>query len=152
MKELLAFLAEQRAMHLATAGSGGPHVAPLFYALDPGAFRLIFLSARETRHIQETLGDARAAASVAYAGAEPREIRGAQLWGRVETPRDATACLLRYLARFAEAGNYLPGDVMSHLWEFRVERARWIDNREGFGHRLEWSFPRGDGGDGPFGL
>lgn len=152
MKELFAFLAEHRAMHLATAGGEGPHVAPLFYALDLRPFRLIFLSARETRHIQEILRDPRAAASVAYAGAEPREIRGAQLWGRVAAPRDATACLMSYLARFAEAGNYLPGDVLSHLWEFRVARARWIDNREGFGHRLEWSFPREDGGDGPSGI
>ncbi|KAB2842518.1 pyridoxamine 5'-phosphate oxidase family protein [bacterium] len=152
MKELFAFLAEHRAMHLATAGREGPHAAPLFYALDNRPIRLIFLSARETRHIQEILRDPRAAASVAYAGTEPREIRGAQLWGRVEAPRDATSCLLRYLARFAEAGNYLPSNVLSHLWEFRVERARWIDNREGFGHRLEWSLAHGEGGDETSGL
>lgn len=152
MKDLFAFLAEHRAMHLATGGKDGPHAAPLYYALDLQPFRLIFLSARETRHIREILRDRRAAASIAHAGAEPAEIRGAQLWGHVRAPRDSASCLLRYLARFAEAGNYLPSNVLSHLWEFRVERARWIDNREGFGHRLEWSFTHGEGGDETSGL
>ncbi|MCC6272621.1 MAG: pyridoxamine 5'-phosphate oxidase family protein [Deltaproteobacteria bacterium] len=143
----MAFLSEQRAMHLSTTGSEGPHAAPLFYAFDPDALRLIFLSARQTRHIHEILRDSRAAASVAQPGPEVDEIRGAQLWGKVRASVDPAAALLLYLGRFAEAGNYLPRDVLSQIWEFQVERARWIDNRRGFGHRIEWDFLQNGGRD-----
>jgi len=70
----LGRLSEQSTMTLATADSNDAWAAPVYYVFFSSAF--YFLSDPKTRHIQESLQNGRAAASVHAAASTWQAIRG----------------------------------------------------------------------------
>ena len=79
--ELDAFLTEQRTCRVATAGSTGPHVTPLWFAWHGGAVWLTSLS--RSQRWTDLQRDPRVAV-VVDAGEAYGELRGVELRGRVE--------------------------------------------------------------------
>jgi len=80
-EEVDAFLAEERTCRVATAGPGGPHVTPLWYAWHGGALWLT--SVVRSQRWADLQRDPRVAV-VVDAGTAYGELRGVELRGRVE--------------------------------------------------------------------
>lgn len=79
--EIDAFLAEQRTCRVATAGPGGPHVAPLWFLWLDDALWLTSLT--RSQRWTDLERDPRAAVTV-DAGESYAELRGIELRGAVE--------------------------------------------------------------------
>jgi hypothetical protein len=79
--EVDAFLAEQRTCRVATVGSRGPHVAPLWFAWHGGALWLTSLV--RSQRWADLRADPRIAV-VVDAGEEYGQLRGVELRGRAE--------------------------------------------------------------------
>lgn len=83
--DVLQYLQEHRVVHLATMGTEGPHVAPLFYTLVGGRTELAWISDPETRHSRDLRTRGLAAASVAPSDPSPTRVEGVQLHGKVDS-------------------------------------------------------------------
>jgi hypothetical protein len=121
--ELNSFLAEQRTCRLATLGSGGPHVSPVWFVWDAAALWVYSLTrsqrwtdiARDPRVAAvEIEGDADVVGPVPRTGAEespelatPERLMAAKYWHGGELAHDARHAWLRIT----------PRKVMS--WDFR---------------------------------
>jgi hypothetical protein len=79
--EVDAFLTEQRTCRVATAGSSGPHVSPLWFTWHNGALWLTSLT--RSQRWTDLQRDPRVAV-VVDAGEAYGELRGVELRGRVE--------------------------------------------------------------------
>ena len=80
-KELDAFLTEQRICRVATVGSNGPHVTPLWFAWHDGAVWLTSIT--RSQRWTDLQRDPRVAV-VVDAGEAYGELRGVELRGRAE--------------------------------------------------------------------
>jgi uncharacterized protein YhbP (UPF0306 family) len=144
--EIETLLAGSRTLCLATVSEAGqPHPANLWYAHDEH-WRFYFVSNPGSAHARHLARDPRVAAAI-YAHTDiAHEIHGVQLHGRciaVEDGPDANHAWKLFAAKFPElAAN--PA-IMERL---RAERfyyvcptwVRWIDNRRGFGFKVEFAF------------
>jgi len=143
-------LAAHNTLTLATGSSGEVWAAAVFYASDAD-LRLYFVSDGRTRHGRDLARDARASAAINADVDSWDEVRGLQLNGHCEvlagTAREAA--LVCYLDKFADVrrlfsaprdeheeliGRRLRG---AHLYALIPERIRLIDNRRGFGFKVE---------------
>lgn len=140
MEKFFKFLQGHHVLCLSTAGSEGAHAAPVFFALRPTPLELIFLSAPHTRHMDEIESDPRVAAGIYEASQGIGQIRGVQLWGRAFIPKDPTPYSKIYFKSFPHARIYHiahPGHLFGVV---KVRKARFIDNRLGFGSKQEFEF------------
>jgi len=152
-REVETFLAVCRTASLATVGSGGlPHNANVQFAHGGGAadgggpFDLWWVSSPASDHSKDLAARAYAAVTV-YAHADaPDQIRGVQARGRVQPPLcpgDAgyAAALRRYVAKYPFAGGppFNAAVARQGLYRFCPDWIRWIDNRRGFGWKVERS-------------
>lgn len=140
----LAYLRECRVMTLATYGSDGVSAAALFYASE--GFTLHFLSAPTTRHVRNLALHPRVAVTVQKDYGDWNEIRGLQLEGVAAEADAAEAARVRnvYAAKFplvARIGEAPPAMAAAfarvRFYSVVAERARFVDNSRGFGHRDE---------------
>lgn len=143
-----AYLAERHALSLATIGPGGPWAASLYFVHDE-TFRLYFVSAPHTRHIQQLGDEARVAATINEDYADWREIRGVQLAGTCALLQDEVArqaALARYVAKFAFLQQILArpdhpdrklGELLLAAGVYCISPTRllYLDNRRGFSQR-----------------
>jgi len=79
--ELSSFLYEQRSCRLATLGSGGPHVSPVWFVWDSAALWIYSLT--RSQRWTDIARDQRVAA-VIDAGHEYAELRGVEIEGDAE--------------------------------------------------------------------
>jgi uncharacterized protein YhbP (UPF0306 family) len=131
----------RRTMVLATSGEG-PWAAPVYYLFREGSF--YFFSSPKSRHVTEALAGGRCAAAIFREGDDWREIEGLQMEGRVEEAGPDAAVFAAYLRRFPEAavlgGKELGGfleKLRTRLYRFVPERRLYLNNRLGFGKRVE---------------
>ncbi len=150
-REVEIFLAVCRTASLATVDDdGAPHNANVQFAHGSiggqasAPFDLWWVSSPTSAHSRHLTARPRAAVTV-YAHADaPDQIRGIQARGTVTpalTPGDAAypAALRRYAAKypFVDTPPFDAAVARQGLYRFRPQWIRWIDNRRGFGWKVE---------------
>ena len=136
-QQLLAFLREHQVLTLAV---DGPYAAAVFYAVDDD-LNLYFVTDPKTRHGQALGG--KVAGTIQRDRQSWKEIRGVQLTGHCRRLTGAAAVVgwALFLKRFALAGvaELAPAFAKVELWKITPDWLRLTDNRQGFGHKAEWT-------------
>ena len=142
IREVTLFLATCRTASLATHGDVGPHAANIQYVSD-GALRLYWVSNPASLHSGHLAADPRAAVTIYSHTDAPDDIHGLQMrgtvaevsglseWGRVWE---------MYSAKFpfvASAPKLIEAVRSQKFYAFTPTWLRWIDNRRGFGFKVE---------------
>ena len=138
-QQLLEFLREHQVLTLAVAG---PYAAAVFYEVDDD-LNLYFVTDPSTRHGMALTQDGRVAGTVQRDRQQQQEIRGVQLTGccrRLTGPAWVTSWA-QYLKKFAWAAapELMPAVAKVAVWKLETDWLRLIDNRQGFGHKAEWT-------------
>lgn len=140
-QQVATFLAVCRTCSLATVDERGhPHAANVQYASDPG-WRLYWVSKPDAAHSRH-LGAKPQAAVTIYAHQDaPELIHGLQFHGTAApvSPEDAAGALLLYQSKYPFTADppYRDAIDKQQLYCFTPTWMRWIDNREGFGFKVE---------------
>jgi uncharacterized protein YhbP (UPF0306 family) len=142
LRQAATRLAEERRTMVLSTSVYRPWAAPVYYLPRDNAF--YFFSSPKSRHVTEALASGRCAAAIFREGDDWREIEGLQMEGRVEEAGLDAAVFAAYLRRFPEAaalgGEELGGFVeklRTRLYRFVPERRLYLNNRLGFGKRVE---------------
>ena len=143
----LALIASRRTLVLSTPGDG-PWAAPVYYLFRGGLF--VFFSSPKSRHIVEALASGRCAAAVFRDGDDWRDIEGIQMEGSIRDitdDADAPGVFDAYIARFPTVRSFFEDggfDLASfgakfraRMYAFAPSRALYLNNRAGFGARVE---------------
>jgi uncharacterized protein YhbP (UPF0306 family) len=148
-KTALDLIRRQSTMALATAGDQQAWVAPVYYVFHSGAF--YFFSAPQSRHIQESLDNHLAAATI-YPHADTwKGIRGIQMSGRIRpagTGVTTLKALRAYIAKYPFTREFFdPGQTMDlenfskrfkvKFYRLEPEVVYYLDNQIEFGFREE---------------
>lgn len=144
-QEIDLFLATCRTASLATVGADGrPHAANVQYAHD-AAWRLHWVSSPESEHSQHLAANPHAAVTIYAHHDTPELIHGLQLHGQVDRvvahgQAEWNEVWETYTAKFAFV-NSVPqmraAAERQKFYRFRPTWLRWIDNRKGFGWKVE---------------
>lgn len=153
--DLRLLLEEEQVMTVATCARPQSWLAPVFFVYFRGAF--YFISSSRSRHIGESEAPAghQAAAAIARPRSDWHSIQGLQMEGRIEKAneiRQKAAALSAYLKKFpalpafmkqAAARGIFPSPRLLdlELYRFVAGRSFFLDNRTGFGHRIEIDLP-----------
>ena len=140
-QQLLAFLREHQVLTLAV---DGPYAAALFFTVDD-ALNLFVVTDPATQHGTAMAAAGRVAGTIQRDRQRWQEIRGVQFTGQCErlTGAARAAGWQLYLQRFAnrEIEELAPALAKVDLWKITTDWMRLIDNRQGFGHKAEWTRP-----------
>ncbi len=139
IQNLIQFLHKHHIFILSTSYNNTPHSTPLFYAFDADNMRLIFTSEAHTRHMQEISQNNSVSAGIYLETEKMGLIQGVQVWGKAETNRDSELQKC-YFQRFPMSRAFLLTQAKHEFCALKMEKARLIDNKLGFGKKLEWSF------------
>lgn len=146
-QEVGLFLSTCRTACLATASSSGePHAANIQYAQDD-AMRLHWVSSEETDHSRDLAANPQAAITIYGHDDQAMNIHGLQMRGRVERIDDETqwnAVWELYTAKFAVVAampQFREIVEQQKFYRFTPNWVRWIDNRRGFGWKVEKTIP-----------
>lgn len=140
----LAHLRRHHVMTLATNDAEGAWAAALFYVND--GLTLYFLSSPSSRHCTNLDNGGRVAVTIQGDCADWHEIKGLQAEGRVFelSGEEETHARRLYGDKFPVVGKiaHAPAAIVKALarvrwYRFMPERAWFIDNSVGFGHREE---------------
>jgi uncharacterized protein len=143
-----AYLRECHVMTLATCGEAGVWAAAVFYASE--GFMLHFLSAPSARHVQNLESSPRVSATVQKDYSEWQRIRGVQLEGvaRETDARERERVQRVYGEKFPIVARIgaAPLAIAKAFQRVRFytllpDRAYFVDNSRGFGHRDEIELP-----------
>jgi uncharacterized protein YhbP (UPF0306 family) len=142
LRALLAFLDAHHVAHLATAGEGGPHVAPLFFARVGATAQITWISAPHVLHSRHLAASPLAAASVSPSAPSLGLIEGAQLRGRASAP-DARQAELRaaWLGRFPLAAPMVATATDHRFYVLEPAWARLVRTVAGVSANRELRFP-----------
>jgi uncharacterized protein YhbP (UPF0306 family) len=144
-QEIELFLATCRTASLATVDDQGqPHAANVQYAHD-GAWRLHWISSPDSAHSRHTTQKPAAAISIYAHRDEPETIHGLQMHGRVSAGIalgqehwnriwDLYTNKYRFVASLPQMR---VAAEKQRFYVFTPTWVRWIDNRRGFGWKLE---------------
>jgi len=156
LADFLAVLEETATLVLATVDNdGSPRATPLYFALDPNQVSrgnlvwseppvsFLFLSDPSSIHAQNLTREPRSAIALYPEEADWRRLRGVQAKGQAHEVESDTLgpALERYRLRVPAAAEVPDAVALSRLYRFRPTWIRWIDNRKGFGHHEEWTWP-----------
>lgn len=153
LHDLLAVLRETNALTLATLDPDGtPRATPLFFAVDLDQvsdghlvlpFSVLFLSDPASAHSLDLARDPRASVALYPGETDWRSLRGAQMKGHAERLQGGASerALTTYRQRIPIAAELEDAVAHSAVYRFSPAWARLIDNRRGFGHREEWTWP-----------
>ena len=137
--QLLAFLREHQVLTLAV---NGPYAAALFYAVDD-ELNFYVVTDPTTRHGLAMGRAGRVAGTIQRDRQRWQEIRGVQFTGQCArlTGAERVTGWALFLKRFALAGveELAPAFAKAELWKITPDWLRLTDNRQGFGHKGEWS-------------
>jgi len=142
-QEIGIFLATCRTLSLATNDpSGHPHACNIQYAVNE-KLEMFWVSSPNSEHSQNIQTNPHAAATIYGHDDRAQNIHGLQIRGTVESlsdPADCNVAYELYTSRFAFVAA-LPQfqDILSHSTFYRMKPTwmRWIDNRRGFGWKVE---------------
>lgn len=144
-KKAIALIQSKRTMMLATCMDQTPWAAPVYYLYTDSDF--YFFSSPDALHTHQALSGSASAAAIYADGDQLDQIEGVQMSGSVTSVKSRIEKLTvtaRYLTKFPLAKTLL-GDVDAaidlsqkvHLYRFTPEKVYYMDNRSGFGQRLE---------------
>lgn len=151
-QEVGVFLAACRTAALGTCGGdGSPHVANVQYAAAPpapgkssGGFGLLWVSKPEALHSEQLTANPRVAVAVYAHLDDAANIHGVQMRGTAEVISAGGeawhAAWEAYTAKFsfvASGPQYRAAVEAQAFYRFTPEWVRWIDNRRGFGWKVE---------------
>ncbi len=139
LPEITAFLADCRTASLATVDAlGTPHAANVQYASNE-AHQLIWVSSESTAHSVNLAANPKAAVTVYAHDDRPENIHGLQLQGTAMPAPDREQALATYTQRypFVAEPPYVHALAKQTLYIFTPTWLRWIDNRRGFGWKVE---------------
>ncbi|MEX0886376.1 MAG: pyridoxamine 5'-phosphate oxidase family protein [Phycisphaeraceae bacterium] len=140
--EIAAFLAASRTATLATSDVEGiPHAVSLRFASD-ARWRLYWVSSEGSLHSRNLAHRPQAAMTIYGHEDEPAQIHGLQIRGRAQRVADADhrAALHVYAARHrAIAADPALAALIARqsFYCFEPTWMQWIDNRRGFGFKVE---------------
>jgi uncharacterized protein YhbP (UPF0306 family) len=140
-QQALHYLQSHQVMTLATVGPEGPWATAVFYAnVD---FNLIFLSAGHTRHAQNFNHQPKISAAIQEDYHDWPAIKGIQLEGDVWqlSGVERITAVAQYKKKYPFLAN-ANAQVMAALtkvnwYQLAPSRFYFIDNSQGFGHRVE---------------
>lgn len=133
------FLDAHRVAHLSTAGEGGPHGAPVFYARLPASADLVWWSTRVTQHSRHIDAGARIAVSVASSTPDLERIEGVQMHGTAALAGDAQDELQQtFFVRYPAARHMPIWEAEHRLYLFRPTWARLVRLVGGTSRDVEW--------------
>ncbi|MEZ0091993.1 pyridoxamine 5'-phosphate oxidase family protein [Streptacidiphilus sp. EB129] len=143
--EILRGLDAHTTVTLAYGDADGPGACAVLYAVTPEG-RLVFVSARTTRHGRALAADGTVAFTAQADGQDWQSLTGIQGSGvcalLTGAERDRAWAVYRARFPFVDADPRLAGALArTELWELRPTRLRLVDNARGFGHKLEWTAP-----------
>ena len=132
---IIAFIEENRVLSLCTARGSTPWAANCFYAFDPDAMNLLFMSEPSTRHGSELQQNDQVAGTISSQESNVARLRGIQFSGtaRLLTERDLDTAKRLYLRRFPVAALH-----SAPLWAISLELVKYTNNTLGFGTKLCW--------------
>jgi 4-hydroxy-3-polyprenylbenzoate decarboxylase len=134
---------QQPAMTLATTGADGfPHAAAVYFASDEEQRRLYFFSDPNSQHGQDLTIRPQAAAAIYPPEEHWQAICGLQLRGEVHPAAPGEEWeegWRHYLVKFPFVGEMKEILEKNALYVFQPNWGRWIDNRQEFGHKEEWT-------------
>ena len=139
-----AYLGGQHVMTLATGGDAGPWAAALFYVHE--GFTLYFLSSPATRHCRNLAQRPRVSVTIQQDCSDWPQIKGVQLEGIASriTGKEEQRVRNLYGAKFPVVGKLAQApavirDAFARVSWYQVvaDRAYFVDNSAGFGHRDE---------------
>jgi len=146
-ERLLKFLREHQVLTLAVVdANGSPYAAALFYAVDE-ELRFHVVTDPATRHGKAMLANPSVAGTIQLDRQHWHEIRGVQFRGicrQLDSDERARAWEV-YNARFVFLQQ--PDAILTRelantaMWRIDPTWIRLIDNRLGFGHKVEWTPP-----------
>jgi uncharacterized protein YhbP (UPF0306 family) len=135
-------------MTLATVSpEGEPHAAAVYFAADE-AINLYYFSDASSQHSLDANQDPHAAVAIHPEAAEWQEIRGLQMRGSiwaVESKQEWQAAWRVYREKFPFVDGLKEVIAVNHLYVFRPNWIRLVDNRQGFGYRQEWEQDTAEG-------
>ncbi len=135
-QRILDFIGEHHVLTVACASKEGDlWCANAFYVFDEQEEGFIITSEEKTHHAQLFLENPVVTGSVVLETEEIGIIRGLQFTGTVRRCDGGLfdRCRLKYLRRFPYAV-FKGGEV----WLITLDRAKYTDNRLGFGKKLLW--------------
>ena len=129
------FLQKQKVASLATTNNGLPYCCNVFYAFDAENLQIIFKSDKKTFHIQNALEQPYVSGTVYKTSSNILGLKGVQFFGKMLKPRycDYERAAHIYYGKypFAKAKE-------ATLWVVELEYAKMINNKLGFGNKIEW--------------
>lgn len=143
-QQIAAFLAVCKTASLATVDADGlAYAANIQYASDD-AWRLYWVSSAASVHSRNLQARPRSAITI-YAHQDlPEDIHGLQMRGNAEVldAHEADAAYQRYAGKypFITGPPYDQAVKMQLFYRFTPDWLRWIDNRRGFGWKVEKTF------------
>ena len=143
--EVRAFLERERTASLATVDDARvPYAANVQYALTPDALQLLFVSSPKSQHSLNIATQPKVALAVYGPSNGPAEIHGVQLRGTCEPVVSDShawqAAWDAYVAAFpfvAETPAFRERVASESFYAVTLTWARYIDNRRGFGWKIE---------------
>ncbi|MEO0964479.1 MAG: pyridoxamine 5'-phosphate oxidase family protein [Planctomycetota bacterium] len=140
-QEVSAFLAVCRTATLATvAPDGAPHAACVQFVAD-AKWRLAWVSAEGSAHSRHLVEHPRCAVTVYAHDDRPERIHGLQLRGMAAIldgdQRAAALDLYRVKYPFVADEPYASAIDRQGVYRFTPTWLRWLDNRRGFGFKVE---------------
>ena len=144
--EIATFLAASRTAALATAdGAGRPHAANVRFACDD-QWRFHWISAERSLHSRHIAARPDAALCVYGHDDAPARIHGLQVHGRARrlTDDQRRHALAVYGQRYPEIvadPRFAALIQRESFYTLEPTWMRWIDNRRGFGFKVEWTAP-----------
>ena len=153
LADLLAVLEETATLTLATVDDdGSPRATALYYALDSNqvsqgnlvwSLSFLFLSDPLSIHVANLQREPRSAIALYPDEADWRRLRGVQAKGRAHEVEDDPQglALERYRIRVPAVAEVPEAVARTRLYRFQPTWIRLIDNRKGFGHHEEWTWP-----------
>lgn len=143
LRESLQGLLGLTTMTIATSGSDGePHAAAVYFVCDK-QLNFFFFSSPQSQHSRDISDQPRAAATIHPECFEWQDIRGLQLRGTITPIKDQSEwhqAWKLYQIKFPFVSDLEEILTRNLLHKLRPDWIRLVDNRRGFGFKLEWVY------------
>jgi uncharacterized protein YhbP (UPF0306 family) len=142
LKDSLAELLNLTTMTIATVGvDGDPHAAAVYFAYDDH-LNMFFFSDSKSQHALDIVHDGKAAVTVHPDLTNWQDIHGLQMRGVIQAVQSQSKwqeAWKLYLAKFPFVADLEQLVAMNQLHMFIPRWVRLVDNRRGFGFKMEWA-------------